>query len=262
MSLRNTSLKKCIAGTVLCLLFVVPINVSSQTIDVNQIQQLLNEERSSHNLSPLTSNGTLTDAALLKAEDMHEKNYFSHESPDGRMPWDYIDATTYPYEYAGENLAVDYDSPTEVVSAWLESTAHRDNILNSNFNHLGLATTTIDGRTAIVLLLGNAAVTTQPTETVQEPTDDSTLAETSSIIENQRATVEVLSTPIISDNSTVEKRAVAGQFYPGNELQSSRLDQNRIQLPFILITAYTAWLIGIIIATKYDKKSAKETVQK
>ncbi|MFA5135432.1 MAG: CAP domain-containing protein [Patescibacteria group bacterium] len=243
------------AGIVLCLFFVVPLSASSQTVDEHLIREIINRQRAEKNLQPLGSNAALGAAALLKAEDMQAKSYFAHESPDGRMPWDFIDPIAYPYEYAGENLALDYDDPAEVVAAWLESPTHRDNVLNPNFSHLGLATSTVDGKTAIVLLLGSAPV-------ADGHADGSNTAQTDAISNSQGTNTPVLSIPIISDNATPEKRAVAGRYYAGNEPEIGSRTHQKTSLPYILFTAYTVWLAGVCLAIKNEQYELPKPVKK
>jgi len=100
---------------------------------------MTNSERAKNGLGALSVNSALTSAATAKANDMLSKGYFSHTSPDGRTPWDFITAAGYNYTYAGENLAIGYSSASELMSAWINSQTHRDNILNSKFREIGMA---------------------------------------------------------------------------------------------------------------------------
>jgi len=100
---------------------------------------LTNSERAKAGLGALSVNSALTSAATAKANDMLAKGYFAHTSPDGRTPWDFITAAGYDYVYAGENLAIGYSSASELMSAWMNSQTHRDNILNPNFREIGIA---------------------------------------------------------------------------------------------------------------------------
>lgn len=101
--------------------------------------ELINEARQNNNLKPLKINPLLSEAALLKANDMSENNYFSHYSPTGVSPWYWFKKVNYSYEIAGENLAADFETPQTMVSAWLNSTTHKANILNSQYTETGLA---------------------------------------------------------------------------------------------------------------------------
>lgn len=99
-----------------------------------------NESRVEENLHELTSNQLLQYAAQLKANDMAEKGYFSHITPDGKSPWYFVKEAGYEYEYAGENLAVNFVDSEDVHSAWMRSPTHKQNIMRSEFTEIGIAT--------------------------------------------------------------------------------------------------------------------------
>lgn len=108
-------------------------------ISVDKLFQLTNEERGKNSLTTLTYNDKLSAAAYQKAQDMFAKNYWAHFSPDGKTPWDFILNSGYSYEYAGENLAKNFLFSDGVVSAWMNSPSHRENILKSNYTDVGFA---------------------------------------------------------------------------------------------------------------------------
>src|SRR3989344_8453739 len=64
-----------------------------------------NKARSENNLKPLAYNPVLDQAAQAKADDMSKRNYWSHNTPDGKEPWIFIDTAGYKYFKAAENLA-------------------------------------------------------------------------------------------------------------------------------------------------------------
>lgn len=104
------------------------------------VVQLTNEERSDLNASPLKRNATLDTAARLKAEHMAKNQYFAHYAPDGTTPWYWFDQAGYTYAHAGENLAIHFTDSDEVVEAWMNSPAHRDNIVSGKFTEIGVGT--------------------------------------------------------------------------------------------------------------------------
>jgi len=108
-------------------------------ITVEKLAELTNEQRQKNNLPPLTINSTLSLAAQKKAENMFQENYWSHYSPDGKTPWDFILGAGYKYEYAGENLAKNFLFSNGVVDAWMNSTTHRDNLLKKEYTEVGYA---------------------------------------------------------------------------------------------------------------------------
>ena len=101
--------------------------------------QLTNQEREHNGITPLVINDALTNAAKMKAQDMFAQNYWAHNSPTGKAPWDFIKATGYDYEYAGENLARGFTTAPEVVTAWMNSPSHRENMLSGNYRDVGFA---------------------------------------------------------------------------------------------------------------------------
>lgn len=104
----------------------------------SELEVYTNEERVQNNVTQLTDNTLLDQAAEAKAKDMAAKGYFAHLSPDGRQPWDFIAATGYDYQYAGENLAVRFVDSKDVVNAWMASPTHRANIVKPVYRDIGI----------------------------------------------------------------------------------------------------------------------------
>lgn len=106
---------------------------------VNTLVNLANSSRSEEGLSSLVINDKLNEAAKKKAADMFDGQYFAHISPEGKTPWDFIKLVKYDYVYAGENLSIGYVDDQELHLAWMNSPTHRENIMNKNYNEIGLA---------------------------------------------------------------------------------------------------------------------------
>ncbi|MFN3199120.1 MAG: CAP domain-containing protein [Bradymonadia bacterium] len=87
---------------------------------------------------PLEFNATLRCAARLHSEDMAMQNYFEHDSLDGRTPFDRMRAAGYTGGWMGENIAAGQPTPQSVVAGWMDSDGHCANIMNPNFNELGV----------------------------------------------------------------------------------------------------------------------------
>lgn len=98
---------------------------------------LINQARSENGLNTLVYNSSLNSAAKTKSQDMLDKNYFSHTSPDGLSDFDFLKAAGYPFRFAGSNIANGSFSEASVFSAWMNSSGHRANILNSNAREFG-----------------------------------------------------------------------------------------------------------------------------
>lgn len=99
-----------------------------------------NKFRQEKGLSPLKENAKLSESALAKAKDMFEKQYFEHDSPEGIGVADLAKKAGYQFLVVGENLALgDFANDQALVIGWMESPGHRANILNKNFNEIGVA---------------------------------------------------------------------------------------------------------------------------
>jgi uncharacterized protein YkwD len=104
----------------------------------SEVIALTNGEREQNSVGVLLENPALDAAAQAKANDMAQKGYFAHLSPDGKTPWDFIAASGYSYQYAGENLAVRFSDSQDVVNAWMASPTHRANIVKPQYTQIGV----------------------------------------------------------------------------------------------------------------------------
>lgn len=107
-------------------------------ISPEEIIRLTNVERAKNGLSALSVNSNLSQAALAKGNDMLAKGYWAHFAPDGTTPWSFFLSFGYKYKYAGENLARDFSDASSAVAAWMNSPSHRENILNGNYQEIGI----------------------------------------------------------------------------------------------------------------------------
>lgn len=101
------------------------------------LSSLTNEERQIQKLPSLTTNPILVKAATMKAEDMANKGYFAHTSPEGKTPWYWLDLVGYKYQYAGENLAINFTDSKDVTEAWMNSPTHKANIVKDKYTEVG-----------------------------------------------------------------------------------------------------------------------------
>jgi len=133
-------------------LLLIPVFALAAQINEDNVVSLVNQSREKENLNPLYINYQLSQIASFKAQDMIANHYFSHNSPNGLTPWYWFEKENYDYKYAGENLAINYDSAEEEHQAWMKSLTHRKNILNPNFTEIGIATASgiIDGKNSSI----------------------------------------------------------------------------------------------------------------
>ncbi len=128
-------------------------------ISPEEIISLTNAQRIAAGLFEVKLDPQLSAAAAQKAADMFARNYWAHVSPVGREPWYFITQAGYGYRYAGENLARDFSDAKSVVEAWVASPTHRDNLLNSHYQDIGIAVVdgTLEGRetTLVVQIFGS-----------------------------------------------------------------------------------------------------------
>ncbi|MEV5963294.1 CAP domain-containing protein [Kribbella sp. NPDC051952] len=103
-----------------------------------QVLALTNQERAKAGCGPLRTNSALVQAAEAHASDMVAKHYFAHDSLDGRSPFDRMKAAGFKGGAMAENIAVGYSSPSAVVTGWMNSPGHRQNILNCSYSMIGI----------------------------------------------------------------------------------------------------------------------------
>lgn len=98
---------------------------------------LLNADRAKNGLAPLKLNSQLTKLGENYAKDMIQRNFFAHTDPDGNSPFDRMAKAGISYKSAGENLAIN-TNVTTAETAFMNSSGHRANILNSSYTDVGV----------------------------------------------------------------------------------------------------------------------------
>ena len=91
---------------------------------------------------PLGVSPKLSDAANDHARDMARKKLFDHRGSDGSQPKDRVLRAGYASRLTGENIAFGPASAEEVVSGWLASPGHCENIMDPRFQHIGVGLAT------------------------------------------------------------------------------------------------------------------------
>ena len=189
--------------------------VEASSITPENIIALTNQERLGYGLNTLSTNAQLSAAALAKANDMFEKQYWDHFGPNGESPWQFIRAAGYNYVYAGENLAKGFRTAEGVHEAWMASPTHKANIVSGNYKDIGVAV--VEGEllgkqtTLVVQMFGNlttevysATQTPEETETVQSSTEKVVVNNEEGEIKSIRITSPQSGT-VITDPSTSVK---------------------------------------------------------
>ena len=116
-------------------------NTSGLTADELETFNLINQQRAQNGLPALKIDAEVQRVARIKAQDMVNNNYFSHTSPTYGSPFDMLKSFGISYRSAGENIAGN-SSNSAAVNAWMNSSGHRANILNSSFNYTGVGVVT------------------------------------------------------------------------------------------------------------------------
>lgn len=113
-----------------------------------------NTTRRELGLSPLVKNERLQLSSDAKAREMAALEYFAHESPDGTSPWKFFRTAAYEYQYAGENLALNFPTSRQVHDGWLKSPKHRDNIVDTRFQEIGISvlSSSYQGKTVLFVV--------------------------------------------------------------------------------------------------------------
>lgn len=126
----------------------------TSSIGVDEVVRATNETRASSGLKPLAYNEKLADAARRKAANMFSENYWSHNSPSGKSPWTWFKDAGYSYVFAGENLAKDFGDTNRMMSAWMASPTHKENIINSKYTEIGIAVVpgTLEGKETVLVV--------------------------------------------------------------------------------------------------------------
>ncbi len=104
----------------------------------NEVIRLVNEIRTKNGLKTLKADWQLSRVARYKSQDMKNNNYFSHTSPVYGSPFEMIKNFGISYKSAAENIAKGQSTPQAVVNAWMNSSGHRANILNSSYTKIGV----------------------------------------------------------------------------------------------------------------------------
>ena len=114
-------------------------NTENSSLNANEkeVFDLINKQRISNGLQALKLDAELQRVARIKAQDMVDNDYFSHNSPTYGSPFDMLKSFKISYKSAAENIAAN-SSNTAAVNSWMNSSGHKSNILNSNYNYTGI----------------------------------------------------------------------------------------------------------------------------
>lgn len=112
---------------------------AESTIAPQALIEQTNAKRVERGLAPLAENSRLTKAAYRKAEGILREDHFAHTTRDGKPFYRWIQESDYEYKSAGENLAISFSASEDIITAWMMSKAHSENMLDKNYKEIGIA---------------------------------------------------------------------------------------------------------------------------
>jgi len=193
----KTKIKKGISVGILGLFLILSFPINSYASEINRegVITLINKERAERGLNTLSLNNRLQTAAQWKADDMIEKDYWEHFH-QGKSPWQWMKEAGYDYLDAGENLAIDFNELEPMHQAWMNSLTHRDNIINSKYQEvgIGIAAGDFEGHETIIVvqMFGNPVApqtageesSSTPSANITQPIQKQFLAQADSAVPN------------------------------------------------------------------------------
>ncbi|WP_175411704.1 CAP domain-containing protein [Streptomyces sp. TRM64462] len=105
---------------------------------IRRVVDLANTERSKAGCPALRVNSRLQSAAQSHADDMAARNYYEHDTPEGRDAGDRMRSAGYRWMTWGENIHRGPKDPVTAMRDWMNSPGHRKNILNCKFKDIGV----------------------------------------------------------------------------------------------------------------------------
>jgi uncharacterized protein YkwD len=116
-----------------------PISTSINSLAFStQVLDQLNAQRLANGCAPLASNQLLWNAAQRFAYHLASNGYLSHTGKDGSTTSSRVEAEGYTWTILAENVGAGYDTPTAIVTGWMNSPGHRANILNCALTQVGI----------------------------------------------------------------------------------------------------------------------------
>ena len=130
----------------------------SDTVESSLIH-MINHIRSTQGLQTLIPNPVLNAIAKSRSQDMANRGYFSHYTPEGKNIGMILQENGVMYACCAENLSKasppSWGSPGTIINLWMGSSPHRANLLNPHFGQLGIGVVDANGRRIVTLVLIN-----------------------------------------------------------------------------------------------------------
>lgn len=233
-------------------LFLLPGSGFFASLAPEALMRLANIERQNREVPTLRENSLLEQAAKLKAQDMAQRGYFAHNTPEGKPPWIWLEQAGYKFIYAGENLAVNFIDAQDVNSAWMDSPTHRSNILSRHYQEIGIATAIGEykGREAIfvVQFFGAPIAQTPSPVSSQEKVSSSFQEKEKKVEEEPFVVVEEQQEEIIQKDTAVVALEEASQEFVRGAVGMYTLSRPKGNTNMFF--AFIAILFGLVLLVK------------
>lgn len=116
---------------------------SDKSSYAKRVFEIVNENRRAYDVEELEWDDVLASCAQERAYELRDR--FSHTRPDDSKWSTILSETGVSYRSAGENIASGQTSAKAVMTSWMKSTGHKNNILNTSFGRMGVGCVYIDG---------------------------------------------------------------------------------------------------------------------
>ncbi|MFH1286983.1 MAG: CAP domain-containing protein [Candidatus Magasanikbacteria bacterium] len=132
------TVKVLVVGMILLLPNIAFLSDDTLAIQEREVIKLTNDIRADVGVPLLAEEEKLHSSALARATSMRDDSYFSHIGPEGQSLHVFLKGAGYEYSVAGENLAVGFFDMKKLVQAWENSPTHYDNLIDTEFNDVGI----------------------------------------------------------------------------------------------------------------------------
>lgn len=123
--------------------------------EAETVEQMLldriNDEREADGVAALDESDDLADTARAHSQDMHDREFYAHENPDGEEPWDRAGCNAAENIHRGEigtmeipgtgetyETIFDEDMAQFVADSWVGSESHNENMVDSQWGSIGV----------------------------------------------------------------------------------------------------------------------------
>jgi uncharacterized protein YkwD len=125
----------------------------------NTVAALINDYRTASGLNAIAFEPTLTYIAKYRSQDLIDRNYWSHYTPEGTTVFNLFRDNGVSYKIGGENLGqatpASAGSPEAFMNAWKNSSSHNANMLRVGYNYIGVGMVENGSRIVVTTVFTN-----------------------------------------------------------------------------------------------------------